>query len=45
MDKAIVDMEGRFLVTYLDMPKNYKDVQEIRDVDILHEVMNSKTIF
>ena len=22
MDKAIVDMEGRFLVTYLDMPKN-----------------------
>ena len=45
IDKAIVDMENRFLVTYLDMPKNYKDVQEIRDVDILHEVMNSKTIF
>jgi len=45
MDKATVDMENRFLITYLEMPKTYKDVQEIRDINVLHKVMNTKTIF
>lgn len=43
--KATLDMEGRFLISYLVLPKNYKDVQEISNIDTLHKVMKNKTIF
>ena len=45
IDKATLDMEGRFFISYLKLPKKFKDVQEISDVNTLHKVMRNKTIF
>ena len=45
IDKATVDMNNRFLLSYLRLPKNYKDVQEIRNKDTLHKVIKNTTIF
>jgi DNA primase len=45
IDKATVDMNNRFLLSYLRLPKNYKDVQEIRNIDTLHKVIKNTTIF
>jgi len=45
IEKATLDMAGRFLISYLRLPKNIKDVQEISNVDTLHKVMKNKTIF
>ena len=43
--KATLDMEGRFFISYLKLPKKYKDLQEISDISTLHKVMKNKTIF
>ena len=45
ISKATFDMEGRFLLSYLILPKKYKDVQEIRNKDVLDKVMRNTTIF
>jgi len=45
IDKATVDMNSRFLLSYLRLPKNYKDVQEIRNIETLHKVIKNTTIF
>jgi DNA primase len=44
MQKATLDINERFLISYLRLPKNYKDVQEIRDTQTLHTVLQNKTI-
>ena len=44
ISKATLDIDDRFLISYLNIPKKYKDVQEIDNVDILHKVMNSKVL-
>lgn len=44
MQKAALDINERFLISYLRLPKNYKDVQEIRDKKTLHTVLQNKTI-
>lgn len=45
ISKATFDMDGRFLISYLRLPKKYKDVQEIRNKDVLDKVMRNTTIF
>ena len=45
MSKATFDMKDRFLLSYLKLPKKYKDVQEIRNKDVLDRVMTNTTIF
>ena len=46
MEKATIDMSERFMLSYLQLPKKYKDVQEIQDITVLNKVMtNNKTIF
>ena len=45
MSKATFDMKDRFLLSYLRLPKKYKDVQEIRNKDVLDRVMTNTTIF
>ena len=42
--KATVDINNRFLISYLHIPKNYKDLQEIDNVNTLHKVMNRKVL-
>ena len=44
MEKATLDMGNRFLISYLNIPKKYKDLQEITDLDILHSVLTSKVL-
>ena len=44
MQKATLDINERFLISYLRLPKKYKDVQEIRDVETLRTVLQNKTI-
>ena len=39
--KATIDMHDRFLLSYLKLPKGYKDVQEIYNVETLHKVMQN----
>ena len=46
ISKATVDMSKRFMLSYLQLPKKYKDVQEIQDIKVLNNVItNNKTIF
>ena len=44
MDKATLDINERFLISYLRLPKKYKDVQEIKHIETLHKVLQNKTI-
>ena len=39
MQKATLDINERFLISYLRLPKKYKDVQEIRDVETLNKTI------
>lgn len=43
-EKASFDMGNRFLISYLNIPKKYKDLQEITDTNTLHTVLNSKVL-
>ena len=43
--KATVDMHNRFLLSYLELPDGYKDVQEIRNAKQLAEVLNQKALW
>ena len=45
MQKATLDINERFLISYLRLPKKYKDVQEIRDKETLSRVIQNVTIF
>ena len=40
--KATLDMHQRFLLSYLKLPKGYKDVQEIYNTETLHKLMQNK---
>ena len=45
ISKATLDMKDRFLLSYLRLPKKYKDVQEIRDKETLSKVIQNITLF
>jgi len=43
--KATIDMNNRFLLSYLELPIGCKDVQEIRNAQQLAEVLNQKALW
>ena len=43
INNALLDMSDRFLVSYIKIPKQYKDVQDIRQATQLHKVLENKT--
>ena len=45
ISKATIDMSGRFLLSYLELPSNVKDVQEIRNINQLTKVMQNKALW
>lgn len=45
VSKATLDMNGRFLLSYLNLPTGYKDVQEIRNVNQLTTVLNNTELW
>jgi len=45
VSKATLDMNGRFLLSYLYLPKEYKDVQEIRSRIQLTEVVTNRELW
>ena len=45
MDKASIDMGNRFMLSYLKLPKQYKDVQEISNINVLNKVISNKSIW
>ena len=45
ISKATIDMNGRFLLSYLQLPSNVKDVQDIRNTNQLTEVMQNKALW
>ena len=44
-NKATRDMKNKFMISYLKLPKNYKDIQEIRNKETLHKVIQNTKIF
>ena len=45
MNKATIAMSNRFMLSYLKLPKQYKDVQEISNINVLNKVINNKSIW
>jgi DNA primase len=45
ISKATLDMSDRFLLSYLNLPKEYKDVQEIRDRTKLTKVLKNTELW
>tara|TARA_R110002020_G_scaffold54865_5_gene152613 strand:- start:302 stop:1153 length:852 start_codon:yes stop_codon:yes gene_type:complete len=43
IEKAILDMQNRFLVSYIRIPKHLKDVQDIRNANQLNKIIKNKT--
>ena len=43
--KALVDMSNNYMVSYVTLPNNYKDVQEIHNGKILEKTLKKKEIF
>ena len=45
LEKAMTCLNPKFMVSYIKIPKEYKDVQEIRDSEELQEIINERTFF
>ena len=45
ISKATLDMNGRFLLSYLNLPKEYKDVQEIRSRNQLTKILKNTELW
>ena len=45
INKATVDMADKFLLSYLNLPTGYKDVQEIQDIKQLNKVIENRTLW
>ena len=45
ISKATIDMSGRFLLSYLRLPNQYKDVQDIRNRVQLNNVIKNKALW
>ena len=43
ISKATVDLKDGFLLSYLNLPENVKDIQEIRQTNVLHELVKNRT--
>jgi len=45
LEKAMNDLIPKFMVSYVQLPKEFKDVQEIRNRDVLHNIIQERTFF
>ena len=45
ISKATLDMQDRFMLSYIKLPNRYKDVQDIRDLSQLSKVINNRTLW
>ena len=43
--KAMGCLSQNFMVSYVKLPKEYKDVQDVRNSDELSSIINSRTFF
>ena len=42
INKALVDMEQNYMVSYIRIPKGYKDVQDIHNSKVLTQVLQDR---
>ena len=45
LNKAMACLSRNFVVSYIKIPKEYKDVQDVRNIDELSTVINDRTFF
>ena len=45
LEKAMNDLIPKFMVSYVQLPKEFKDVQEIRNKEILQNIIQERTFF
>ena len=43
--KAMACLSRSFVVSYIKLPKEYKDVQDVRNSEELSSIINSRTFF
>jgi len=44
-EKISTCISKRFVLTYIQLPDKYKDVQEVRDIDELQQIINNRTFW
>ena len=45
LNKAMACLSKNFVVSYIQIPKEYKDVQDVRKIDELKTIINDRTFF
>ena len=45
LEKAMNDLIPKFMVSYIQLPKEFKDVQEIRNSQVLQDIIQERTFF
>ena len=45
LEKAMNDLIPKFMVSYVQLPKEFKDVQEVRDKEVLQNIIQERTFF
>ena len=45
LDKAMSCLNPKFMVSYIQLPKEYKDVQDVRDKNLLTQILQNRTFF
>ena len=43
--KATIDMSNRFMLSYINIPNNVKDLQEIYNIETLNNVLKNRTLW
>ena len=43
LDKAMACLSANFMVSYIKLPKEYKDVQDVRDSELLERIIKERT--
>ena len=45
LEKAMSYLNPKFVVSYIKLPEEYKDVQEVRDSELLTNIIHERTFF
>ena len=45
IEKATVDMVDKFMLSFIDIPKEKKDLQEIKNSETLNKIINNRTLW
>ena len=45
LEKAMTCLQPKVMVSYIKLPEEYKDVQEVRDNILLQEIIQERTFF